>query len=87
MSRLSEDSWAFTEQEKMDTVVRRLKEEAAKLGANGVLLREAGDQYTGSVSTGTVAGRSHHSRTTVIETTVPMMEKAATGVAIFVLEE
>ena len=48
----SKDSWSFTSQGKMDVVVARLKEEAAKLGANGVLLHSEGDQYAGSVSTG-----------------------------------
>src|ERR1700761_8161836 len=33
----SRRSWSFTSQTKADVVVRRLKEEAASLGANGVL--------------------------------------------------
>ena len=36
----SRRSWSFTSQSKADVVVRRLKEEAASLGANGVLLDE-----------------------------------------------
>lgn len=36
----SRRSWSFTSQAKADVVVRRLKEEAASLGANGVMLRE-----------------------------------------------
>jgi hypothetical protein len=36
----SRRSWSFTSQSKADVVVRRLKEEAASLGANGVMLRE-----------------------------------------------
>jgi hypothetical protein len=43
-----------TAQGKTDTVIARLKEEAAKLGGNGVLLEGIGDQSAGSVST---AGR------------------------------
>jgi hypothetical protein len=36
----SRRSWSFTSQSKADVVVRRLKEEAASLGANGLLLDE-----------------------------------------------
>lgn len=42
-------SFAFTQQQKTNKVVDRLKEEAAALGANGILLQGVGDQYAGSV--------------------------------------
>src|ERR1700690_1026442 len=45
----SKHSWAMTDQRKVDKAIERLKVEAGKLGANGVLLREAGDQYGGSI--------------------------------------
>src|SRR5882672_4924127 len=48
----SQGSFSFTQQGKMDVVVERLKAEAAKLGANGILLESTGDRYGGSVSTG-----------------------------------
>lgn len=48
----SRESLAFTDQQKMNRVIERLKEEAAGLGANGVLLEGVGDQAAGSVSTG-----------------------------------
>src|SRR6266403_2494994 len=48
----SQGSFSFTQQGKMDSVVERLKAEAAKLGANGILLESTGDRYGGSVSTG-----------------------------------
>lgn len=48
----SQMSFAFTAQGKTDAVIKRLKEEAAKLGANGVLLEGIGDQPSGSVGTG-----------------------------------
>lgn len=44
-------SFAFTQQQKTNKVVDRLKEEAAALGANGILLQGVGDQYAGSVGT------------------------------------
>jgi hypothetical protein len=47
----SRRSWSFTSQSKADVVVRRLKEEAASLGANGVLLHEIGDRPGMSVGT------------------------------------
>jgi hypothetical protein len=37
------ESLAFTDQQKMDRVIERLKEEAAGLGANGILLEGVGD--------------------------------------------
>jgi hypothetical protein len=40
----SRRSWSFTSQSKADVVVKRLKEEAASLGANGVLLHEIADR-------------------------------------------
>jgi hypothetical protein len=48
----SRSSFAIGDQGKTDVVIRRLKDEAAKLGANGVLLQGIGDQAAGSVSTG-----------------------------------
>ena len=44
--------WAFTAQGKSDTVIARLKKEAAKLGANGILLEGVGDQQSGTVNGG-----------------------------------
>ena len=40
----SQGSFSFTAQAKTDAVIKRLKTEAAKLGANGVLLQGIGDQ-------------------------------------------
>lgn len=42
----------FSEQCKTDKVMGRLKDEAAKLGANAILLQGLGSQYAGSVGTG-----------------------------------
>lgn len=52
----SRNSWSFTDQAKLDAVVMRLKEEAAKLGANGVLLQGTANQSSGSVGTGIGTG-------------------------------
>ena len=40
----------------MDAVVQRLKEQAAKLGANGVLLQATGEKRDSSVYVGTGLG-------------------------------
>jgi hypothetical protein len=47
----SRRSWSFNSQSKADVVLRRLKEEAASLGANGVLLHEIADRPGMSVGT------------------------------------
>lgn len=57
---LETSSGAFTygEQNKIDAVLRKLREEAASLGANGVLFQGAADGYGGSgVSVGAGGGR------------------------------
>ncbi len=49
----SRNSFSFGDQAKMDTVIERLKEEAASLGANGVLLQNASSERGhGGVVTG-----------------------------------
>ena len=47
----SRRSWSFTAQSKADVVIRRLKEEAASLGANGVLLENIADRPGTAVGT------------------------------------
>jgi hypothetical protein len=85
----SKASWAITPQGKMDVVIQRLKEEAAKLGANGVLLQGTGNEYGGSVSTGTgtatVSGNTAYG--TGFGTSVGIVHKAGAGIAIFVEED
>jgi hypothetical protein len=48
----SNGSFAVGAQGKTNVVIARLKAEAAKLGANGILLEGVGDQAAGSVGTG-----------------------------------
>src|SRR5262249_5094845 len=57
----SQGSFSFTAQSKTDAVINRLKVEAAKLGANGILLEGIGDESSGAIGTGggtTSYGRS-----------------------------
>jgi hypothetical protein len=49
----STGSWAFTSQGKMDVVIERLKEEAAKHGANGILFQGTVNEYGTSMANST----------------------------------
>ena len=85
----SRNSGAFTEQRKMDRAINRLKEEAGKLGANGVLLQATGDQQVGSVGTG--FGSASYSGNSAFGSGLSfgagIHVKTADGMAIYVTEE
>jgi hypothetical protein len=85
----SRGSFAFTDQQKMDTAILGLKSQAAKIGANGILLQSAGDQSAGAVATGfgssTTAG--HNAFGTGFGVATNVFIKSATGTAIYVTEE
>jgi hypothetical protein len=82
----SQGSFAFTAQGKTDAVIKRLKTEAAKLGANGVLLEGIGDQTSGSIGTG--GGSESYSRSGSvgggIGISAGLNRKVAGGTAIYV---
>jgi hypothetical protein len=82
----SQGSFSFTAQGKTDSVIKRLKEEAAKLGANGVLLEGIGDEASGSVGTG--GGSTSYSRGSSVGggvgIGVGLTKKVGGGVAIYV---
>jgi hypothetical protein len=77
----SKSSWAVSDQGKTDVVIQRLKEEAAKIGANGILLSGVGSQVAGSVGTATVNG------TTAFGVNAGVFHKTGNGLAIYVTEE
>jgi len=52
LSASSRWSYSVTTEGKIDKVIERLKKDAAKLGANGVLLHGVGNQTGGSVGAG-----------------------------------
>jgi hypothetical protein len=82
----SQMSFAFTAQGKTDAVINRLKAEAAKLGANGVLLEGMGDQPSGAVGTGG-GGASYGGGSSYgggVGLSVGMSRKVGGGVAIYV---
>ena len=85
----SRNSGAFTEQQKMDRAINRLKEEAGKVGANGILLQATGDQQVGSVGTG--FGSASYSGNSAFGSGFSfgagIHVKTADGMAIYVTEE
>jgi len=80
---------AFTDQQKMNKAIARLKDEAAKLGANGILLEGAGDQQSGAVGTGvgTATSTGHSAVGTGVGISAGIFIKSANGVAIYVPPE
>ena len=82
----SQGSFEFTAQGKTNIVIWRLKQEAAKLGANGVLLRGVGDRPAGSVGVGIGSGSiSENSAFGLgLGSSAIMMQKSGGGVAIYV---
>jgi hypothetical protein len=82
----SSGSFEITAAGKMDKVVERLKRQAARLGANGILLHGVGDQAGGSVVAGAGTewdtGRSPYGLRLSISAV--FRQKAGDGVAIYV---
>lgn len=55
----SKNAFRFSQDAMQDIAIQRLKEEAAELGANGVLLTTSEDEVTGAIGTGSgIQGRS-----------------------------
>ncbi|HSM10396.1 MAG TPA: hypothetical protein VK827_02345 [Lysobacter sp.] len=85
----SSGGFTYGEQNKMDSVIGKLRVEAAKLGANGVLFQGTGDEYSGSnvgigVGGGHFGGRSHVG--VGVGVNVSPTQLHARGVAIHVLD-
>jgi hypothetical protein len=82
----SRESFAVTDQQKMNRVIARMKEEAAGLGANGLLLEGVGDMQAGTVGTGfgsaTANGNSAYS--TGFGLSADVFQKTGKGMAIYV---
>ena len=85
----SRASFAVTAQGKTDKVMERLKIEAAKLGANGVLLQGISDRAAGSVGTGfgstTASGNSAFG--IGFGSSATIYQKAGSGLAIYVYSD
>lgn len=86
---LESNSGAFTygERNKMNSVIAKLRKEAAKLGANGVLFRGTGEGYGGGgVSVGAGGGRIGGSSfsSAGVGVNISPTQKFAKGIAIYV---
>ena len=77
---------SFTDQQKMNKTLARLKEQAAEVGANGILLEGVGDQEVGTVSTGfsTANANGNHAYGTGFGFSGNAFEKTGKGLAIYV---
>src|SRR5450631_19059 len=82
----SRNSFSITAQGKTNAVIQRLKAEAAKLGANGILLSGVGDQASGSVGSGfgTATGSGHTAFGVGIGSSATVFQKKGDGMAIYV---
>ena len=82
----SSASLALTGQQNMDKALERMKAEAAKLGANGILLQGVSDTQTGSIGTG-VGSSSYGSHSAVggsVGGAFALTSKVPQGLAIYV---
>jgi hypothetical protein len=83
----SESAFGTGGQKSVDKVIERLKIEAAKLGANGVILEGISDSETGSVGTG-VGSESYGNHSAVgvgVGGSLGIYKKSGRGDAIYVL--
>ncbi|MBV9344925.1 MAG: hypothetical protein JOZ03_08050 [Gammaproteobacteria bacterium] len=82
----SRGSLAMTSQQNMDKAIARLKAEAAKLGANGIVLQGVNDVRSGSIGTG-LGNTSFNGNTAVgvgLGGSFGLYSKDARGLAIYV---
>lgn len=85
----SDSSWSFGEQAKMNAVLKRLKQEAAKVGANGILLQKTGEKEGNSVYVGTGAGKysGNLGLGVSVGKAFGLTDKTGEGIAIYVKSE
>jgi hypothetical protein len=85
LSASSRGSFAFSAADKIEKVIERLKIEAAKLGANGILLHGVGSDSAGSVGAG-IGAQSSSGHSPYIDVGVSgfTQPKSGDGVAIYV---
>jgi hypothetical protein len=84
LSASSRGSFAITAEGKMDKVIERLKREAAKLGANGILLHGVGDQAAGSVGAGISTESGHSPYVLGLGVSAFLFQESGDGDAIYV---
>lgn len=82
----SQSSLAVTSQQNMDKAIQRMKAEAAKLGANGILLQNVYDTQSGSIGAGG-GGASYGSNSSTgvgVGGSFALTSKVVQGLAIYV---
>jgi hypothetical protein len=88
VSASSKRSWSFTLEGKAEVVVRRLKEEAGRLGANGVLLEGISEESGAAI--GADVGTGYEGPRGTIDVGVGastlMLQRYGRGIAIYVPE-
>ena len=85
----SQGSLALTSQQNMDKAMQRMKNEAAKLGANGILLQGVADTQSGSIGAGG-GGTSFGNRSATgvgVGGAFALTSKVTQGLAIYVPPE
>lgn len=86
LSASSDSMFTVGGQRSLDKVVERLKEQAAKLGANGVILEGLADSQTGSIGAG--GGSDSYSRNSSVGVgaggSLGIFKKTGKGRAIYV---
>jgi hypothetical protein len=86
VSASSRRSWSFSYEGKAEAVIRRLKVEAAKVGANGVLLQGISEESGGAV--GTEVGTNYEGPRGTIDVgvgaTTFLTSRHGSGVAIYI---
>jgi hypothetical protein len=82
----SKHSFSFTAQGKTNAVIERLKEEAAQLGANGILLNGVTDTAAGSVGSGfgSATSSGHTATGFGFGASGTVFVKSGSGLAIYV---
>jgi hypothetical protein len=86
LSASSRGSFAVTTPRKIDKVIERLKKQAARLGANGVLLHGVDSRSAGSLGAGvsTESETGHSPYGLGFGTSVLLSQESGDGVAIYV---
>lgn len=77
----SRNAWRFTEKGKQQAALERLKEEAASLGANGILIERRGKENAGYLNTGAESIDANASNQ---QQGLPLTNETLEGLAIWV---
>ena len=85
----SRNSLAMTQQGKMNKVISRLKDDAVALGANGILMQGTGSENVGAINNGTANAVVTGNTMSAVGfgTSIPIIQKTGSAIAIYVTEE